>query len=539
MTSSRILNRALLLSVLTVSLLFLTTSVSAQGSDTANSCSVSLKDKSKATDVVVEGCSSVGVFSIGGNYEGVWEKLTYYYPQPWRGTFLTIKTDGKVYSTSMDPADTILMDPYITEYPHIGEDGSLATKWTLPEKLLVEESFRLVENGTLITVKLTNTNPYDLMVGARLHIDTMLGTNDGAPIYLPGIGLRTRETVAAGCDLSLEYWKAYNSPDQPTIVATGILDPKQGMTYPDKIIVADWKKSKDTGWDYQVDSSKSILGDSAVLLYYDQKILPAFSTREIVSGYGNSEPVLKKDFGVTEITLDRVKGDYCPGDSVKIRVDVLSSRSERQGTVKIEVRSRRSGDLIYEDEKPTGAVSPNVVVTPQFEFTVPNISESDSFDVKATLLDKDDTVLDERYRDAVINIDSLRCRMIPEVKVNWSLLALILLALAALAVMLAYLRKRFMGRVKVVKVREGDRVIVKVINNTREDLHDCVVEDAIPKNAEVDVKTIDVRWAGNKLVWDLGTLKAGGEATLEYMIRGVYVIPPAKFSWDTGEEISN
>ncbi|OYT42207.1 MAG: hypothetical protein B6U86_00745 [Candidatus Altiarchaeales archaeon ex4484_43] len=50
-------------------------------------------------------------------------------------------------------------------------------------------------------------------------------------------------------------------------IASGVLY-GEGLTYPDKFLVTDWKRSMYSSWDYEIDPKRTILGDSSVLIYY-------------------------------------------------------------------------------------------------------------------------------------------------------------------------------------------------------------------------------------------------------------------------------
>ncbi|MEA3255492.1 MAG: hypothetical protein U9Q22_06625, partial [Candidatus Altiarchaeota archaeon] len=323
--------------------LLLSILVSLSLSVNARECAVEIQGE--GMHVVMENCKNIGTFSLGGIYNGGWEKLTYQYPMPWEGTFLTIRVGDKFYTNSIDPVEGDRMDQYL-EQSAVVEGNKLSVKWMLPGEVLVEEVLEVINESTLIHVKITNKNPAkNLDVGVRLHLDTMIGDNDGAPIYIPGDALKENEAEYSGGDLSFRYWKAYNRRDKPNIVATGILVYNDELTYPDKVVIANWKRSMWSIWDYETSEEVSVLGDSAVILFYNPRSLGVGKTREIITGYGCGEPVLKKVSGVTEIVLSNITGEYCPGDDVVIKVDV-GSEIDFLGSLDVEIRNKE-GVLVY------------------------------------------------------------------------------------------------------------------------------------------------------------------------------------------------
>ena len=501
----------------------------------AQECAIGLQDTQKGMHVVMENCKSIGTFSLGGIYEGGWEKLTYYYPLPWAGTFITIKVNDKTYVNSIDPRDGIKMDQYVTQPPTV-EGDKITVKWMLPENVYVEENLELIDNSTLIHLRIRNDNPGKaLNLGARLHLDTMLGDNDGAPIYVPGEGLKETEEEYSGKDFNFKYWKAYNRKDKPDIVSTGILDGK--LTYPDRLVIANWKKSTRTAWDYAPQEGTSVLGDSAVILYYYPAPVASGQTRDILTGYGSGEPVLKKISEITEIVLDNITGEYCMGQDVIMKVDV-GSRIEMQGEISLEILNN-TGDLQYSKKTSTGVVKAESVKSIKFTYRVPQDAFYDQYNVTATLYDGLGNNIDAKSTKFTVN--ATKCTGVikeeeePAQGPNWVLLGLLLLIIIAAVI---FVLSRAKGEVLVKKVKQGDRVVVSAFNNSEEDLRECVLEDRIPEGAEVDISTLHVRRRHTRLVLDVGALKAGQKATMEYRIRGVNVVPKAIFKWEGGEKLS-
>lgn len=503
--------------------------ISLSTSVNAGECAVGIQEE--GMHVVMDVCRDIGSFSLGGVYNGRWERLTYNYPMPWEGTFLTIKVGDEFYTNSIDPEEGIRMNQYL-EQSAVVEGNKISVKWMLPEEILVEELLEIVGNSTFIHVKVTNKNPSQgFDVGVRLHLDTMLGDNDGALIYIPGDGLKKNEMEYSGS--SFKYWKAYNRGDKPTIIATGILSLDDELTYPDKIVIANWKRSMRSIWDYETSEEMSILGDSAVILYYNQRLLAGGETREIITGYGSGEPVLKKESGITEIVLSNISGEYCPGGDVGIKVDV-GSEIDFQGFVNIEIRDK-DGVLVYSENIPTGLVEAGSVQDLEFNFTVPTDACSGEFNISARLYSAGN-LIDEK--SSHFTVDLSKC-VLPEKKVetrepNW----LLILLFVVLVLVLVFMTRPKKGEVVIEKVKEGDTVKVLVWNKSKNDLRNCIVEDRIVEGAEVDMSTINVDRRGTKLMWDIGSLTAGEKAVLEYRIKDVNVLPRALVRWEDGEEIS-
>ncbi|MCK4490989.1 MAG: hypothetical protein KAU03_00090, partial [Candidatus Altiarchaeales archaeon] len=155
-------------------------------------CTIEAKDEAKS-HFVVETCTDIGTFSLG-NYYNNWEELTYNYPQPWKGTFITINVDNKLYSNSPYAKGSVHMDPYVLKSPHIIGD-SIVTKWRLPEGIIVEQKLEMIPDGSMIKIDIGNPTTRDMKVGVRISLDTKLYGKDGATIFIPGIGFIANEGV--------------------------------------------------------------------------------------------------------------------------------------------------------------------------------------------------------------------------------------------------------------------------------------------------------------------------------------------------------
>ena len=383
-----------------------------------------LMDIEKGVHVVVGKFRNVGTFSIGGYYNGTWEKLTYFYPGPWEGTFLSIYVNGKVYSNSANPTSVRaekgnLMDTYVVEYPHV-VGNEIRTKWRLPENVVVEEVFELIENGTKLYIKITNKDYRSITAGARLNIDTMLGENDGAPIYIPGDGLRSNEIEYSRSNLDFEYWKAYNKEENATVIASGVLY-GEGLTYPDKFLVTDWKKSMYSSWDYEVDPKRMILGDSSVLIYYNPRILLPNETRVIVTIYKKGGPVLpfsKGSLGIADIVSGEVGGKYVPGENVTMSVDVVTRDIENDTEILIEVVDTE-GDIIHTYNTTKDFLEPDTVNPVKFNLEIPErFTTNDSFEIIASLFRGGKRVDHRRKRFSILEFYEKHAFILDDVRVE-------------------------------------------------------------------------------------------------------------------------
>lgn len=512
---------------------------------------VELKDQDQGVHLVVENCENVGTFSIGGLYEGSFEKLTYAYPNPWRGTFLTINSKGEYYANSDTPelisngtnsSSKRHLDQYLIKRPYKQED-SILTEWLLPGNVSIKQTLNLTDNGVILSITAENKGDKASSFGTRIHLDTMLGGNDGAPIYIPGDGLKSKERVYAGDEMNFRYWKAYNQPENPSVIATGVLSQSdRELSHPNKLVVADWKKSMRSIWDYNT-SDTTILGDSAVLLYFTPTLIEPEKEIEFKTKYVNGEPILPEargDFGVTEIITDKIEAEYCPGKEIEVKVDVLSRNTSNEGVLDFKAIDEE-GNVVYREKKSTGEVQPDTVKSMRYAFNGPSNITSGLLKLEAKLI-KEGKEIDNRSTNVLL--DESLC---PETKkkkeekglidrvLSPSFIFVLLLLILLVSAYFIYHPER--GKVTLKKQfnEEKDIITVRAENNTNEDIQQCVIEDYIPEGVEINVFTGGVLRKKDRLVWELGTLKAEDSASLEYEMKEETVLKPATLKWENGE----
>ncbi len=140
-----------------------------------------------------------------------------------------------------------------------------------------------------ITYRITNKGTETKPVGVRVTLDTMCGTNDGAPIRL-GAKEITKPLEAAGEDL-VDRWFAFDDLVKPTVISMGTLHGGD-TTAPDRVIYTDWGSQADIPWSLSPDPEKGFIRtgevdpDTAAAMYWDAKPLDAGQTRTITTYYG-------------------------------------------------------------------------------------------------------------------------------------------------------------------------------------------------------------------------------------------------------------
>jgi hypothetical protein len=146
-----------------------------------------------------------------------------------------------------------------------------------------------VEDAARIAYVVTNRGDSAHAVGLRLVLDTMLGSNDGAPLRA-GDQAITGAVELAGQRLP-DYWQAFDSLSHPEVISQGTLR-APGLTPPDRMRMADWGTLADSPWDFPLTSGAGFTRrgeeaqDTAVALYWEPVTLKPGESRAVSTLYG-------------------------------------------------------------------------------------------------------------------------------------------------------------------------------------------------------------------------------------------------------------
>ena len=146
-----------------------------------------------------------------------------------------------------------------------------------------------VKDAASITYRLTNRGRSAHPVGLRIVLDTMLGSNDGAPLRV-GSNAITTATQLAG-DKIPDYWQAFDSISKPEVISQGTLR-GAGVAPPDRVVMLDWGTLADFAWDFPFPTGADFTRrgeqeqDTAVALYWDPEPLQPGETHSYATLYG-------------------------------------------------------------------------------------------------------------------------------------------------------------------------------------------------------------------------------------------------------------
>lgn len=437
-------------------------------------CMVSLSEQDKLSHVSVENCTNIGVFSVG-TYQDGWRSLTYRYPKPWKGTYLTLWVDGKLYSNSLYSTGAVHMDEYVLTKPQRIDSDTISTKWRLPEGIDVEQVVKVADGGAIIAVKVINNCGKSINVGGRLSVDLMVDGNDGAPVSVPGRGVMVKEFSYSGEEIDFDYLIAQDRAVDPGL--TRNIQIAYGSEKPTRVTFANWKTGRSPdAWEYTIDPSRSTELDSAIILYYGpNSVAPGQALEFTVYSGKKVEPTCSdsiKNQGETGVDCGGPCSPCALGRSCIKDSDCVSGYCS---------------DNVCEERPvvPTTAPKPPI-----------------SFDLLAILLIIAVILL-------IVFAVYLRKPKAPA-----AVEKVVPVTAAVEKVVPVRVAK---GQVTVDKERKDNRITITVTNSSSDDLSDCILVETVPPGAEIKfIGGKNVNKRRHQLVWNIGDLKAGGKAILEY-----------------------
>lgn len=146
-----------------------------------------------------------------------------------------------------------------------------------------------VKDAARIVYRITNRGAQPHVVGLRIVLDTMLGSNDGAPLRAGDEAITTATRLSGG--QIPEYWQAFDSLAKPEVISQGTLR-GAGLTPPDRLEMVDWGTLADSPWDFPFPAGADFTRrgeqeqDTAVALYWNPQPLAPGETRGYATLYG-------------------------------------------------------------------------------------------------------------------------------------------------------------------------------------------------------------------------------------------------------------
>ena len=228
------------------------------------------------------------------------EPLIYGRPKPWT-SFTTLFLDGEYYVFGGETDKRAGRNGQygkVTVPPQIvnrnGKESIVTT--SSYGKMDVEQILSFSKSSTTglydtaqIKYRFINKDDKKHKIGLRVMMDTMLGTNDGAPFRVGEKAITTDTFFMKG---SLpDFWQAFDALSQPKVTAQGTIKGPD-VTTPDKVYFADWGSMADGLWDFEFEPGSDFLRkgefelDSAIALYWAPEYLEPGQSVTYVTKYG-------------------------------------------------------------------------------------------------------------------------------------------------------------------------------------------------------------------------------------------------------------
>jgi hypothetical protein len=200
------------------------------------------------------------------------------------------------------------------------------------EFIFVASPSSALADGVRIDITVRNTSARARNVGVRYILDTYLGENGGNHFATPSLSSIERETSYLKGNVE-RYWV---SRDIATGLGVRVVTTGEGITTPEKIVFANWKRLSETLWDYQVVSSRNFnmlpysINDSAVGQFYGPRSLEPGASIKVTMVLGADNPdgfslrPVSQGSAVTEILEKATAGPEIEDPELSLREDLAT-----------------------------------------------------------------------------------------------------------------------------------------------------------------------------------------------------------------------
>ncbi|MGO9309923.1 MAG: hypothetical protein ACLQDL_12960 [Spirochaetia bacterium] len=246
---------------------------------------------------LIEGAGRFSIACQTGGAGGVFVPL--FSSQDPRTSFLSIVVGNKVYRMGES-----------SDFSESAEKAAGGARFVWKSSFLqVTETFTFVPSldspvstGVRIDLSMRNLSERDIAAGARYLFDTYLGEPSSVHFRTPTLTQMTHELTLTPADKTA-WWLSPLAGD-PNDFGLQVMLTGAGVTVPDRVVFANWKRLSDASWAYKTSSAVdfSLLpysqNDSAVAQYYEPRTIPRAGETTITlvlglyskAGYGAGVP---------------------------------------------------------------------------------------------------------------------------------------------------------------------------------------------------------------------------------------------------------
>ncbi len=199
-----------------------------------------------------------------------------------------------------------------------------------------------VTDGVRIDLRMQNLSEQDMTVGVRYLFDTYLGESSFVHFRTDTLNQVTHEMTLSAADKAA-YWVSPLAGDADNFGLQVMLS-GQGITVPDRVIFANWKRLSDASWSYETSTVRNFsllpysVNDSAAAQYYDPRPIPRAGEATVTlvmgafskAGFGAAAPStdlsanLQQSLAAAQTSPDTgqaVRTDLSTVDQILARID--------------------------------------------------------------------------------------------------------------------------------------------------------------------------------------------------------------------------
>jgi len=195
--------------------------------------------------------------------------LLYGHPSPW-SSYATVKVDGTDYVQG--DGWTLVQAPANSGSVNRGVWRLGSSGVEVRQIITLVSGFSTGNPDTyLIEYEVVNSGNSAHQIGIRLMLDTMLGSNDGAPFQVPGTGSVISEQEWLDDEMPFFFF-VFNDLQNPDVTAQGSLIGGQVGVPPDIFQIASWSGIYGAPFEYTVNTALGF-SDSAYAVYWTDRTL--------------------------------------------------------------------------------------------------------------------------------------------------------------------------------------------------------------------------------------------------------------------------
>jgi cell division septation protein DedD len=217
-------------------------------------------------------------------------------------TPLLVAQDPRSSMVSILVSDRVIRLGESSDFLETVEKTATGARFTWASKqLVVTETFSFigapgsdVASGVRVDLQVTNVSEQDLAVAVRYLFDTWLGEASSAHFRTDTVAGLTRELTVTK-DERPAYWVSPLADNAEGFGFQCMLS-GEGVTVPDRVVFANWKRLSDSAWSYTTSAARTFsqapysMNDSAVGQYYDSQPIPRGGNITVTLALGRVSP---------------------------------------------------------------------------------------------------------------------------------------------------------------------------------------------------------------------------------------------------------